>query len=102
MGIASLDRTQKRIIYGAVFIVVLMGVFPPWQAKLPIAAGMKVSRIAHLGYGFIGNPPSTELGYNMCGGEISIGILLMQWLLVSVLTAGLVCLAKDRKEVFSR
>jgi hypothetical protein len=98
MGVTiHMDTIQKRIVYVAVAVVVLMGVFPPWHITYGLAIGSTATRIEHLGYSLLCNPPFIH----DFGGEISFGLLFLQWLLVVILTAGLVCIVKDRREVFS-
>lgn len=94
MGIVfKLNDVQKRVVYCAVVIMLLMGIFPPWKVSLPVTD--QVYRVQHLGYSFIGNPPSAEAGYYKYGGCVDFSILMLQWLLVVALFVGIVCAIKD-------
>ena len=79
-----MNKAQRKVIAAALVLIVLMGLFPPWQMTLH------------------GN--SLDAGYapfwtGSSGGmavHVNIGYLLVQWLGVVLVAVGCCCLATRR------
>lgn len=85
-----MNETQKKIIFVSVVIVVLMGIFPPWQIKTG-------DRIINMGYWFITNPPVkfATNGYTKFGSELNLSVLFIQWAITAMMASGLVFWKRD-------
>jgi hypothetical protein len=81
-----MNPTQKRTLQIGVFFMVLMGLFPPWQAKVDTDSFHFQSGI---GYGFLATPPDSDL-LNLSFGEDKVVRavdwvrLVAQWSMVLV------------------
>jgi len=70
-----MNRAQKLVLGYAILLIVLMGVYPPWEKRLG-----KYSRPE--GYGFIAMPPKDA-------NRIAFDRLCLQWFLVALVAGGL-------------
>jgi hypothetical protein len=79
-----MNTKQKVILWIGIIAFVLMGIFPPWM----ITGNEQVC--LSMGYSFILNPPN-----KVCRMDASH--LCIQWVMVAVITAGLVITFKDKR-----
>lgn len=89
---ARMNKKQKATLIAAAIAIVAMLLFPPFYTKLPTGA------IENLGYGLIFQPPVFELRYpNRADltGTVDVGLLITQWLGVSIVGAIAFFLCKD-------
>lgn len=90
-----MNTKQKRVIFIGFLIIVIMGLFPPWNHK--IYTSRRVIE-TYAGYGFIFYPPSLK-GEDGIAKIDSIR-LLFQWILATIITVGLTVICKDEKGIF--
>ena len=69
-----MNKKQKRVLWGGVTIIVLMGLFPPWKADL------EKGLIDYRQYGFLFHPPLSH-------EYLDMSRLIVQWFIVGVFTA---------------
>ncbi len=79
-----MNHKQKIFLWIGIVFIVLMGVFPPWM----VTGGAQ--GCFPMGYSFILNPPD-----KLC--RIDASHLCIQWVMVTVITAGLIVTFKDKK-----
>ena len=78
-----MNRTHLIILWIGIILIVLMGLFPPWTLILEGSVGT-------LGYAFILSRPR-----KIC--NINTSLLFAQWIMVAVVTGGLIITFKDKK-----
>ena len=78
-----MNKIQLIILWVGIAIVVLMGIFPPWAVTYQGGGPYE-------GYAFILSRPR-----EIC--HIETTLLLVQWIMVAVVTGGLIITFKDRK-----
>lgn len=83
------NKTQTRIVIGALLIAVLMGLFPPWNY---VAQRINLTISIPLGYSLIFHPPKY-------GATIDLARLLIQWFLVIFIGAFLLFASRDGGEL---
>jgi hypothetical protein len=81
-----MNRKQKICLWVGIAVIVTMGIFPPWM----ITGGSQ--GCLPMGYSFILNPPSPA---NLC--RIDASRLCIQWVMVAVVTGGLIFTFGDKK-----
>ncbi|MCX5803489.1 MAG: hypothetical protein NTU69_08175 [Proteobacteria bacterium] len=74
-------KTKKIIISIGVGVIVLMGIFPPWIARI---RGV----IVRHGYAFIFNPPQFT--------QIDISTLIIQWVIVAIICGFLIYILEKK------
>jgi hypothetical protein len=79
-----MNKKQKNVMWIGIALIVVMGIFPPWAIS-------DQGSFAMLGYGFILSPPK-----NAC--HINTSHLYVQWIMVTVVTGGLVVTFMDKKK----
>ena len=90
-----MNKKQKAILIAAMVAVVVILIFPPFNAVLPNGA------VQNLGYGLIFDPPQLGLPADRYGpnrdvpGTVAIGLLMTQWLGVLIVGAIAFFLVKD-------
>ena len=114
MTFQSLNRNQKKVLLGALAVIVLMGLCPPWictsQSQIihegslafrirPHAIGEPLSQQSFGGYHWLFLPPRggsdwSDVDYltkkaESSGYRIAFGILLLQWFVVALIAGGL-------------
>jgi len=92
-----MNNKQRRVILVGFLIIVIMGLFPPWNHKIYITTKRYIETYA--GYGLIFSPPSTREG-EFWIARIDAIRLLFQWILVAIITIGLAVIFKDEKKIF--
>jgi len=60
----TLNKNQRTIINWAAATVVAMSGFPPWIGRYGGSGTMYVEQERHLGYSFIGTPPTPTFYYS--------------------------------------
>ncbi len=60
----TLNTNQRKIVLWAAAVVVAMSVFPPWIGRYGGPGTTYVEQESHLGYSFIGTPPSSSFYYS--------------------------------------
>lgn len=92
-----MNKRQKRVVLVGFLIIVIMGLFPPWNQKI---YGYKRVIETYAGYGFIFIPPSPgEKCY--WTARIDVIRLLFQWILTAIITIGLTVIFKDEKTIIN-
>jgi len=91
-----MNKKQKIVILAGFLIIVIMGLFPPWNHKIYITTKRYIETYA--GYGLIFSPPSTEEG-EFWIARIDVVRLLFQWILVGIITIGLAIIFKDENKI---
>lgn len=87
-----MNKTQKKIIYVAMAVIVLMGLFPPWYASIKTSYQ---TRVVNLGYYLIVDTPHESVNGTFYGGQINFATLFLQWVIVAGLAGGLWYMKKD-------
>lgn len=77
--LTKMNNKQVAIIGGAVAIIILMGLFPPWTYTLHTS---RIQRERPAGYSLIFSPPEPERDAPAFGVRIDVTRLTIQWLLV--------------------
>ena len=84
----TFDSKQIRILIAAGVIFVGMGLFPPWTYTLDAES---IHRERPAGYELIFDPPRPEyLSKDYGGVRLDISRLLIQWIVLSAATGGLI------------
>lgn len=91
----AMTKGERCIVWCGVALVVLMGIFPPWQFVLDRGATMY--RTLAAGYGFIDSPPPMPKYFGYEYVRLDIARLLVQWVVVCVATFGLWVTFRERK-----
>jgi hypothetical protein len=86
----------KKILSGALVVVVLMGLFPPW---ISVYKNSRFYSKQPLGYSFIFAPPSAPEASRAYGVSVDYPRLSLQWILV-LLLGGLGILFTKKNEDF--
>lgn len=82
----NFNKHQKIVLWIGVIIIVLMGLFPPWQHTCNV--GMyDIHSEQPAGYFFIASKPQAKSESKYAGIEIDTSRLLIQWVIVATLTA---------------
>jgi hypothetical protein len=88
-----MNKKQKKVIWIALIIFILMGLFPPWVSMCEIGSGIGdysgVSVYRSSDYSFILSPPRKS-------AWIDLSRLIPQWLMLSVLTTWMVYIRNDQ------
>ena len=85
----TMNEKQKKIVIGAICVIVAMLLYPPFLFHGPNA----ITR--NLGYSFLFDPPRIVYPDGV-QGTVDIAMLLVQWLAVAVVAAVLWWLSKDK------
>lgn len=81
-----MNNYQKGVICFTVFLLLLMGLFPPWHAQVPFGVSSAKYMNVNLGYSFLLSPPNYK--HTQITGDIAFARLLLQW--ISSLILGVV------------
>lgn len=87
-----MNNKQRIVIAIGVVIILIMGLFPPWVATLD-----RNHREYPGDYGLIFSPPDVtdvESGY---GVHLDISRLIVQWVTVILVVAGIVLILRDKR-----
>ena len=109
----TINGRQQTVIWGAIVAGILMGVVPPWQHVTDFSWNDITNHsVRSAGYAFIGTPPEPEpfrlfrnhsklrdLGV---GVRIDAARLLVQYVVIGMLTAGLFFAFRERSEAIAR
>ena len=100
-----LNKYQKTVLWAALSIIILMGLFPPWISAYHVTnpkthwPGFIEEDSA--GYDFIFVPP-TQIGHVDADGtwitysfHLDYGRLFLQWLLIVAVSGGLIFLFRE-------
>jgi hypothetical protein len=79
-----MNKYQTIFLWIGMVIFVIVGVFPPWT-------GSYAANEYFNGYGFILNPPKFN-------ERVCISYLCVEWIMVAVITGGLLVTFKDKKK----
>ncbi len=87
-----MSQKQKIVLWTGIIVIVAMGIFPPWlytQARY-------VEVQTNAGHHFLLNPPLPQdrVGY---GIRLDTSRLFVQWVIVAVVTVGLIISFQDKK-----
>lgn len=85
-----MNESQKKIVIGAVIVIVAMLLYPPFLFRGASGA------TRNLGYGFLFDPPQYATFSSASPGVVDIAMLLVQWFAVAIVAAALWWLAKDK------
>jgi hypothetical protein len=101
MGLFSMSNAEKKVVIGALFVFVLMGLFPPWMRE-------RVQDNTH-GYGTATAPTVLVVfqdsgGYSLIflapsehgGHRIDLPRLIVQWFVVAGLAAACILILRVR------
>lgn len=83
-----MNKKQKKILWIGIIIIALMGMFPPYNYEVGFGFGGK----KHVSYDFFLSPPYHS------SAELDFARLTIQWIIVSVLTAGAIYSTKESKD----
>jgi hypothetical protein len=84
-----MNRKQKICLWIGITIIVLLVLFPPWHSYVPPNATPEP-----LGYAFIFVPPKDYGGFHPV---LNIPRLIVQCVLVSIISGGLIVIFKEKK-----
>jgi len=90
----SINNKQKFVILIGVGLMVLLGLYPPWVQS----TSFRGTLLNKLAYGWIFSPPSHDL----LKTSIDFMRLIVQWLVVTIATAGFVVLFGKRNNANDR
>jgi hypothetical protein len=92
-----MTRPALHTLWIGVFLVVLMGLFPPWvKVRTHVVAGSNIQTQASLilyhdvEYGFLWSPPDRDNQNNQVAAFVDLSRLLVQWVIVGALTLAIV------------
>lgn len=86
-----MNKKQKIILWIGIIIIVLMGLFPPYERAIILPSFGPDDPSVRISYGFLFEPPILDV-------KIDFARLAIQWIIVSVLTAGAIYTTKDQKD----
>lgn len=91
--VGKMNRKQGFFLGAAIFVIVLMGLFPPWIHTFNYQG---IYSEEPGGYAFIFDPPaaSSKWGTYHHGLRLDVSRLLLQWAIVGIAVAGLVWVLK--------
>ena len=89
----TMNNKQKIVFWIGIAAIVLMGIFPPWIAYQP-SHGWGYDR----GYKFLLRRPPKLSTESSLMPMIDLPRLAIQWILVAVITGGLLVTLKDEKK----
>jgi len=104
-----MNKKQLIVLWSGLFLVVLMGLFPPWIYALPNLSGGMTGVEADAGYSPLWSPPElfssstkgTDYEFFVSSlsviGHIDINRLFVEWVIVGVITAGIIVSIKRQK-----
>jgi hypothetical protein len=87
----TLNRLQARILIASAALFIAMGLFPPWTYTFDYQSAHSEKPA---GYSMIIVPPASEEDSPLYGVHLDMPRLMVQWLVLSVATAGAVLVAK--------
>jgi len=90
-----MNKNQLIVLWVGIIVVVLMGLYPPWQYNGHIVE-RNVNVVVPAGYSFIGDPIYSA-GIMEFGASIDVTRLLIQWFMVAFITGGLIYTLKEEK-----
>ena len=76
-----MNRRQKISLWVGITVFVLMGLFPPWYRTTRVRAGVRTTTTYYDNYSLLWHPPR--------GGKLDTHRLYVQWIIVAVVTGGL-------------
>ena len=88
-----MNKKQKICLWIGIAIIVLMSLFPPW-----FYTHARITEVqTNAGYHFLLIPP---LPYDKVGSGIRLDTsrLFVQWVVIAIITSGLIVTFKDKKE----
>jgi len=95
-----MNRKQKIILWVGIGLIVAMGLFPPWI--IPVRSTPFGTIRRDLGYSPIWEPATAKRVIDQktysYHGSIDFQRLCVQWVIVAVLTGGLVAICASRKK----
>ena len=88
----QINESQKYIIWLAIALIALMGLFPPWSYTFdsPGRSGGSMHSEKPAGYGFIFLPPLPESKGSLYGIRIDFGRMFLQWFLVVAICTAII------------
>lgn len=88
-----MNPKQKKAIFVGIALIVLMGLFPPWQEIILYPNTPLLTRPA--GYHFILNPPESGRSF-YTGYGLDFLRITVQFIVIGAATAGVVLFLKDK------
>ena len=85
-----MNKKQKIVLWIGIAVIVIMGIFPPW-----VISGYSTGRPIAGSYSLITSPPKMGEAY---AKSIDLYRLGVQWVIVGVITGGLIYTFKDQKD----
>ncbi len=86
-----MNKNPKIVLCIGIIIFVLIGLFPPWIAPNPTI----LHGSSQVGYHFFFY--TTIKGITNTTFRINYPLLLIQWMMIAVVTGGVIVLLKDKK-----
>ena len=86
----QLNKKQTKFLWGGIAALAVTGLCPPWEItrSAPIHTSGAVPT-APIGYHLIFFPPPADVD-SWCGANIDLDRLLIEWVLIAAVTAGLI------------
>ena len=88
-----MNHKQKIVIWIAISIITIMGLFPPWVKTIS-----NVSEEKPAGYSLIFAPRDVYKMGSGPGIHLDVARLLVQWAMVILVAGGIILVFKDRRE----
>jgi hypothetical protein len=94
------ENKQTIVLWIGLAVILLMGIFPPWVRTFSVKASYSEK---NAGYKFILTPPQpvpeeSGFGHDFFGIKLDVCRLCVQWVVVSVVTGGLILTFRDKKK----
>jgi len=97
----NLNSSQKAVTIGAIVVVFLMGLYPPWTATSPVSGDRSNKFSADVGYHSILVGPRIgrrDLEAFVMSFSVNSTLLLVQWIGVCIITGLLCAVLADKKK----
>ena len=88
----TMNKKQLLVVRCGIGLIAIMGIFPPWVYTVDARS---IHSRKPAGYQFIFDPPHPESTAPAYGVRVDTSRLLIQWTVVTVLTAGILLLGKN-------
>jgi len=89
-----MNRKPKICLWIGIAVIVAMGIYPPW---LYTFTAQGVNSRENAGYNCILTPPQPKEDIAPYGIILDIPRLCLQWVIIAIVTGGLIVTFKDKK-----
>jgi hypothetical protein len=89
-----MNQNQKICLWIGIVVIVTMGLFPPWISR---AVGSRPTEELPKYSFLLLPPPAQNLGNGVSRHQIYMTRLVIQWLMVAIVTGGLMPTLADKK-----